>query len=130
VIAWFDPRTEPQACWLEEHDPEARIFRTTGLSFSPIYSLCKFLWIREHEPAVFEKAVKWLTMPDFVMFKLSGEYATDYSEASRTLCFDITRKTWAPELLSAGLNASHLPPAYCGGTMIGRVHQQASGKPD
>ncbi|GAK56864.1 carbohydrate kinase, FGGY [Candidatus Vecturithrix granuli] len=127
VIAWFDPRTEPQARWLEEQDPEARIFRTTGLSFSPIYSLCKLLWIREHEPAIFEKAVKWLTMPDFVMFKLSGEYATDYSEASRTLCFDITRKTWSPELLDlAGLDASVLPPAYCGGTMIGRVHQRAS----
>ncbi len=72
VIAWFDPRTEPQARWLEEHDPEARIFRTTGLSFSPIYSLCKFLWIREHEPAVFEKAVKWLTRARFCDVQIEG----------------------------------------------------------
>ena len=66
VIAWFDHRTEPQARWLAEQDSDNWIFRATGLSFSPIYSLCKLLWIREHEPAVFDKAVKWLTMPDFM----------------------------------------------------------------
>lgn len=127
VIAWYDPRTEPQARWLAEQDSDNWIFRATGLSFSPIYSLCKLLWIREHEPAVFDKAVKWLTMPDWVMFKLSGEYATDYSEASRTMCFDILKKTWSPDLLQlAGLDASVLPALYPGGTMIGRVHQQAS----
>ena len=61
------------------------------------------------------------------MLKLSGEYATDYSEACRTMCFNLLTKQWSEEMLRLiGVDEKQLPMAYPSGTVIGKVHQQAS----
>ncbi|MEA2526617.1 MAG: hypothetical protein QOF73_3844, partial [Thermomicrobiales bacterium] len=92
AIAWFDRRTIPQRDWLGRAIGEDMLFARTGLSLQPIWSLCKLLWIKENEPEAWARTVRWLNVADFIAYKLSGEPATDWSLASRTLAFDIRRR--------------------------------------
>ena len=127
AIAWFDPRTEPQYRWLKAQYGSAALFEITGVPLTPIFSLNKILWIRDNAPEVFRQSYKWLTMPDWIMLKLSGEYATEYSEATRTMCFDICAKRWSAAILDfVGLDQAQFPALYPSGTVIGKVHRQAS----
>ena len=59
----------------------------------------RLLWMREHEPAILDRAEKWLLIEDFINYLLCGRMATDYSMASSTLLFDQRRRCWSDELL-------------------------------
>jgi xylulokinase len=127
VIAWFDRRTIAQRNWLGRHIGEDTLFARTGLSLQPIWSLCKILWIKEHEPDAWARTVRWLNVADFIAFKLSGAAATDWSLASRTMAFDIRERTWASDILDAAGVARTIPaPAVASGTRIGDVTPQAA----
>jgi xylulokinase len=126
-IAWFDRRTIHQAAWLARHIGEDRIFEITGLSLQSIFTLNKILWIKENEPDAFARTVRWLHIADYIAFKLSGEAATDWSWASRTLIFDLKSFDWDAGILeAAGLPRSLMAPAVASGTKIGRVTTEAA----
>lgn len=127
AIAWFDRRTIPQRDWLDRQIGEDVLFAKTGLSLQPIWSLCKLLWIKENEPDAWHRTVRWLNVADFIAYKLSGEPATDWSLASRTLAFDIQRRTWDGDILkSAGIPGSILAPSVASGTRIGSITAEAA----
>ncbi|MBI3961419.1 MAG: carbohydrate kinase [Deinococcus sp.] len=127
AIAWFDPRTTPQVEWWAANVGQEKAYAITGLSLNPIFSANKILWLRENRPQVFRRMAKWLCMPDFIIHRLSGQYATDYSTASRTLLLDLASRTWSRPLLKAtGLGAKLFPPLYPSGTTVGQVHRQAA----
>ncbi|MBI5669081.1 MAG: carbohydrate kinase [Chloroflexi bacterium] len=127
AIAWFDPRTQPQAAWLEQHIGKDRLFQITGLSLQPIFGLCKLLWLKQNEPDVFNRTVRWLNTAEYIAFRLSGEQATDYSLASRTLALDIARRQWADDILrEAGIRHNPYAPLVPSGTPIGHVTAEAS----
>jgi xylulokinase len=122
AIAWFDRRTIPQRDWLGRQIGEDVLFARTGLSLQPIWSLCKLLWIKENEPDVWKRSTCWLNIADFIAFRLSGEPATDWSLASRTLAFDIRQRVWDRDILAAsGVPAEMMAPAVASGTRIGSV---------
>jgi xylulokinase len=125
MIAWFDRRTIPQRDWLDRELGENYIFDVTGLSLQPIFSLCKILWIRENHPEAWERADRWLMSADFIAHRLSGEQATDYSLASRSLAFNLADRRWDQSLLeSVGLTTSFFPPALQSGARIGTVRPE------
>jgi len=127
AIAWFDPRTEPQSRWWIENVGLYETYRITGQTADPYLTLVKLLWLREHERTVFKQMRRWLCMEDWVLFRLTGEYATDYTIASRTMAFDQARRDWSDELLArAGLTRAIFPRAYPSGTVIGRVSERAA----
>ncbi len=73
------------------------------------------------------QAAAWLSTEDWLILKLTGAPATDYSVASRTMLFDRHRREWSAELLAAaGLEASLMPPAGQSGTPAGRVSREAA----
>ncbi|HBG09033.1 MAG: FGGY-family carbohydrate kinase [Limnochordia bacterium] len=125
IISWFDVRgKEVMEGWYEKISPE-ECFAITGLNYNYIYSLFKLLWYKQNQPEIFRQAVKWLCMPDYIYFRLTGEFATDYSIASRTMLFDIRQRKWSERLLQlAELDEELLPPAYQGGTVIGQVRRE------
>jgi xylulokinase len=126
-IAWFDMCSIPQSAYLEQRVGSERIFRITGLDNNPIFSLSKILWLREHAPDAFQKTVKWLSISDYINYKLAHVYATDYTIASRTLALDLRSKTWSQELLDAvNLAPALFPDIYPSGTVIGAVTRQAA----
>src|SRR5215213_1540257 len=127
AIAWFDRRTIPQRDWLGRQISEDVLFARTGLSLQPIWSLCKLLWIKENEPDVWKRSVCWLNIADFVAYRLSGEPATDWSLASRTLAFDIRQRAWDHDILkAAGVPAEMMAPVVASGTRIGSVTPEAA----
>jgi xylulokinase len=127
AIAWYDQRTEAQSRWWEETVGRERIFTITGQILHPIFGVNKLLWLRQHVPQVIERIEHWLSIEDFVLWKLSGSFATDYSIASRTMLFDQNTLTWSQELLQrAGLSAAWFPPAFPGGTLIGTVRKEVA----
>src|SRR2546426_5077910 len=129
AIAWYDQRTVAEAQWWEDTVGRERIFNITGQIPRPTYGVNKLLWLRNHVPQVFERIHHWLNIEDFVLWKLSGSFATDYSIASRTMLFDQRTLTWSEPLLQqAGLPAMWFSPAFPSGTAIGTVRKEVAEK--
>ena len=127
AICWFDRRTEPQAQWWRDQFGARRVYGITGQPVSFFLSLNAMLWLREHEPELFRRAHRWLVVEDYVMFKLAGVYATDYSIASRTMGFDVRHKCWSEELFAAaGLDPGSMAVPHPSGTAVGSVTKTAS----
>ena len=127
IIAWHDPRTEPQAAWLGERIAPFEIYQITGQRLRYIFSLPKILWLREHEPQRFQAGRRWLCVQDYVIWRLAGELATDRTIASRTLAFDQASGTWSPRMLEVtGLDVGLFPPVFPSGTEVGRVTPRAA----
>jgi len=128
IIAWYDRRSEPQAAWWDSQIPADRLHAITGQRVSSSFGVTKWLWLRENHPEIAARMAIWLPVPDYIRWRLTGEFATDYTIASRTLLFDQQRLSWSAELLSlAGLEPHQLPPAFPGGTPVGQVSAAAAG---
>ncbi len=127
VIAWFDTRTRDQAARLDALIGKDTLFARTGLSLEPIWSLCKLLWLQQHEPDAWRRTVRWLHVADYVAFRLCGVPATDASLASRTLALDLHRLRWDEEIIrTAGLQPDLFAPLVPGGTLLQPVTPEAA----
>jgi len=76
-------------------------YHITGHRLSASYSAAKLLWIKDNEPEVYNKADKMLNAKDYIIYRLTGEIVTDYSDASGTNLLDIEKKEWSDELINA-----------------------------
>jgi xylulokinase len=127
AIAWYDPRGEAEAAWWAREVGRDVVYRTTGQVLDAHYGVNKLLWVRQHEPETFALARHWLSIGDLVTYRLCGIYATDFSLASRTMCFDQRRLDWSDELLGiADLDRSLFPQAHPSGSWIGAVTPAAA----
>jgi len=127
IIAWYDRRSEPQAAWIETKVAAADLYRITGQRASPSFGATKLLWLREHLPEAYQAAAKWLPVPAYLMQRLTGRSAVDYTIAARTLLFDQRSLDWSAELLGAfEIPARLLPPVHPGGTPVGQLTPQAA----
>lgn len=89
---------------------------------APHYSLPKLLWLREHEPTVYNNAWKFLLWGELATFLFGGDAVTSYSHANRTMLFDIHRQDWSDCLLAwADIPREKLPATAMSGTVTGRV---------
>ncbi|MFN2142944.1 MAG: FGGY-family carbohydrate kinase, partial [Candidatus Promineifilaceae bacterium] len=123
----FDERGAEFLPALASKLPDERLYAANGNTLGNHYSLTKLLWIKAHQPDLYETTHKFLHWSGFVSFMLGGEAAVDYSLANRTLLFDLQAKDWSDDLLrTAGLDGEKLPPTVPSGTVIGRVSQQIS----
>ena len=126
-ISWHDPRTAAQAEWWNENIGAEKTFGITGFPTWAITAAMRILWMKENEPEIMKKAVKWLLIEDFFNHKLCGKIATDYSMASCMLLFDQKSLTWSDELLQASnINKSLLPTPAPSGTVLGKITAEAS----
>lgn len=124
MIAWFDRRTIPQADWLVETIGEQRLFERSGLALQPIFTLCKFLWLKENEPDAWARTRGWLMADSYIAWRLGGAPASDFSQAARTLAFDLQQLTWDTDLVRrVGLDPAILSPVMPAGTAIGTVNK-------
>jgi xylulokinase len=127
AIAWFDRRTIPQSERLAAALGEDTIFAITGLSVQPIFSICKLMWLKEHEPEAWARTARFLLIADYIAFRLSGAAATDWSLASRTMAFNIRTHEWDERILgAAGIPRDLLAPPVPSGTRIGNVTAAAA----
>src|SRR5690606_8443560 len=105
---------------LEQAEPASR--RITGNIAMPGFTAPKLLWVREHEPSVFAATRTVLLPKDYVRLLMTGEKASDCSDAAGTLWVDVANRRWSPEMLAAtGLDESHMPRLYEGSDATGTL---------
>ena len=124
VIAWYDPRSQPQVDNLLDTHSETMIYQITGQKPGFSFGLFKMLWLFDNYPNIRSKFKSWLSVPDYILYRLTGEKYTDHTQASRTLLFDQSKRTWSPKMLEiAGIDESILPKIVPSGTVIGATMQ-------
>ena len=105
------------------------LYRTTGHTPYHIYSIFKMLWLKERRPAIWEKTRKFLFCADLLAYYLTGEAATDYTLASRSMLFDVRTKKWSPDILKkTGLSEALLPAVFPSGKIAGTLRPEMAGK--
>ncbi|MEM4703944.1 MAG: xylulokinase [Candidatus Bathyarchaeia archaeon] len=100
ALLYADMRGADQAKKLAREFNSKDVYALTGNPISPVYSLSKWMWIKENEPKIFEKTFKFIQPKDFFVLKLTGEITTDFVDASATMAFDVTKRKWVNEILS------------------------------
>lgn len=123
AILWNDGRSEAQCGQLESACPASRSI--TGNPAMPGFTAPKLLWVAEHEPSVFDQTRTVLLPKDYVRLRMTGEKASDMSDASGTLWLDVAGRAWSDAMLSAtGLNRSHMPDVLEGTAQTGRLRAE------
>lgn len=127
AIVWLDIRAEEESEFLAGKFSK-QIFEITGYpEMSSAWPAAKILWIKKNEPHVFENTAKFLILKDYLIWKLTGEYATDPSESSSTLYLDVRNNVWWPEMLDAiGIRAEKLPAIVPSHEVVGTVSASAA----
>ncbi len=99
AILWNDGRTEEETAWLNETVGTELLARETGNIAFAGFTAPKLLWMRKREPDLFERIEKIMLPKDYLVYRLTGVHATDCSDASGTLLFDVERRRWSEKML-------------------------------
>jgi xylulokinase len=127
AILWCDQRTQEQCDWITDRVGAARLVELTCNSALTGLTAPKILWVRRHEPEIYAKARKAVLPKDYLRFRLTGEYATEVSDASGTLLFDVTNRRWSKQLLqSLDIDEELLPEAHESPIVSGAVSSSAA----
>lgn len=124
-IVDFDARGGEEIKEFAEAFGRQRFYNLCGMPPLYIGSLAKMLWLRKHEPEVWNKAARWSTYEDFIVCKLGLPATASYSEAARTMLFDLRKKTWAADILDAiSITEQMLPAVKPSGSPIGQLPEE------
>jgi len=126
-LIWCDQRSQAQCDWITSQVGGERLIQLVSNPALTGFSAPKIIWVRDHEPEVFERSANFLLPKDYVRFRLTGEFATDVSDASGTLLFDVTNRRWSQEMLGMlDLDARLLPRAYESPEVTGQITRETA----
>ena len=126
-IIWADMRAQAAEQFIVDRVGAREFFQIVGHRPGASYSLAKFLWLKEHEPDVFKKTFKILQAKDYMVYKLTGNFFTDYSDATGTNAFDITAFDWSDKILDAvGISREVFPEAVESTRVVGEITTAAA----
>lgn len=121
-LIWCDQRSQQQVDFVNAKIGREKILEYTANPVLTGFTLPKLLWVRDHEPSNFDRARKMLLPKDYVRFRLTGEFASDVSDASGTSVFDVVRRRWSWEMMDGlGLDRSLLPKCYESSEVTGAI---------
>jgi len=127
AILWNDQRTAAECAEIEERFGLERLIALTGNRALTGFTAPKLLWLRRHEPETYARIAHVLLPKDYVRFRLTGERAIDAADASGTLLFDVARRRWSGDVLTAlEIREAWLPTVH-ESTEIGAAGDQAAG---
>ncbi len=122
AILWNDQRTGAQCEAITEAVGFAKLLDQTGNPVLPGFTAPKITWVRENEPDVYNQVSYFLLPKDYVRYRLTGELATDVSDASGTSLFDVKARTWSTEMFHAlEIPTSWAPPCFESQEAVGNV---------
>jgi xylulokinase len=129
ALLWCDGRTTAECAEITERVGGEQ--RLRDLASNPAlegFTLPKVLWLRHHEPAAFARLATVLLPKDYIRFRLTGELATEPSDASATLMYDTARLRWSEEIMRAvDLPMSLLPAVGGSSEVLGAITPSAAG---
>ena len=121
-ILWNDQRTKSQSDRIAEKAGTEKLNSIACTNGGLYFTACKMLWLEENEPENYEKVKKLLLPKDYVRYKLTGEYATDVTDASGTLLLNVPERKWSDEMCEiTGISSSVLPELYESAEVTGKL---------
>jgi xylulokinase len=127
LIPWFETISQPNADLILDKAGSLECYLRFGLKVNFKSSLAKILWLSEQDDYSL-KNKHWLSTADYIAYYLTGNFATDYSLAGRTLAFSLDKKDWDHDWLNSwGIREDLFPPVFPSGTPIGKVSRSLPG---
>lgn len=126
AILWNDGRTVEETEYLNEVIGKKTLSDNTGNIAFAGFTAPKILWMKKNEPELFAKIKKIMLPKDYLVYKLSGAFSTDYSDASGMLLLDVKNKCWSKKMLEiCGVEESMLPKLYDSFEVVGELNDAA-----
>jgi xylulokinase len=127
AMLWNDQRTQTECDAITETIGEKRLITLTGNRALTGFTAPKILWVRNHEPEIYDQIAHILLPKDYIRFRLTGAYATDLAGASGTLLLDVANRTWSNEVLNAlGIPFEWMPKTHEGPAITGLINDLAA----
>ena len=104
AILWNDGRTTAETDYLNNCIGKDKLSEYTGNIAFAGFTAPKILWVKNNEPDNFAKIKKLMLPKDYIVYKFTGSYVSDYSDASGMLLMDVKNKCWSKEMLDIGGN--------------------------
>ena len=125
AILWNDGRTGKQVEYLNNVVGKKNLSKyTANIAFAG-FTAPKILWMKENEPENFARICKIMLPKDFLAYKLSGSFCTEYSDASGMLLLDVEHKCWSEEMLEiCGITEEQLPKLYESWEVVGTLKKE------
>ena len=125
AILWNDGRTGKQTDYLNQVIGKDKLSEyTANIAFAG-FTAPKILWMKENEPENFARICKIMLPKDFLAYKLSGSFCTEYSDASGMLLLDVEHKCWSEEMLEiCGITEEQLPKLYESWEVVGTLKKE------
>lgn len=124
-ILWNDGRTEKQTKYLNEVIGKEKLSEYTGNIAFAGFTAPKIIWVQENEPENFAKITKIMLPKDYLAYKLSGSFCTDYSDASGMLLLDVKNRRWSQKMCDVcGISESMLPKLYESYEVVGTLKKE------
>ncbi|MCK4280528.1 MAG: xylulokinase [Candidatus Lokiarchaeota archaeon] len=122
AIVWQDRRTTNECEIIKKKVGIDKIYKITGLTIDPYFSASKILWFKNNKQEIYNKTHKFLLVHDYILYKLTGQFYTDFSNASRTMLFDVNTLKWSDEIASLlGIDLDKMPTPVESGIDIGEL---------
>ena len=129
ALLWNDQRTEAQCREITDAVGEERLIQITGNPALTGFQAPKVLWLRDEEPENYSRVARVLLPKDYIRLRLTGEYATDASDAAGTLLLDAKERDWSAEILAAlEIPAEWMPAVFEGPERTGELGRSVAGE--
>ena len=126
-IIWCDQRTARECDEIHATVGKERLIQITANPALTGFTLSKLLWVRNHEPEIYGRCAHILLPKDYVRFMLTGDYATEVSDASGMQMLDVPNRCWSEELLKTlNIDAGLLAKVYESPEVTGHISEEAA----
>jgi xylulokinase len=121
-LIWCDQRSQAQVDAVNAQLGRENILRYIANPVLTGFTLPKLLWVRDNEPHHYARVRRMLLPKDYVRFRLTGEFATEVSDASGTALFDVVNRRWSFEMIDGlGIDRTTLPKCYESSEVSGKI---------
>lgn len=126
-IIWADMRGTKEEEFIKENIDPREFYQIVGHKPSASYTLAKLLWIKNNEPDIYKNIYKVLNAKDYIAFKMTGRFITDYSDATGTNAFDLNTFEWSDRILDGvGVSRELFPEAVDSTCVVGELERGAA----
>ena len=127
VPVWLDHRAGEVCRRMDENGAGARVLEVARQRLTPVNTLAKILWVRDHEPQTYQRTRVVLLPKDWLRLRLTGAPGTDLTDASVTAALDLGARCWSSEILEAvGVHEDLLPGLSRSTDVVGEVTEEAA----
>jgi xylulokinase len=122
-IMYMDQRSQAEAEWVRQSGSEERRFAITKNRMEPgMFSVTSMLWMKNHHPDIYKKTWRWGHLSSYILYKLTGEFVLDWTQASYSGFYDLVNYEWSSELINQyGIDARLLPEVVDPRAVVGSL---------